>query len=268
MPKIMNHGTTSRSRRDLLAAALALLASTGSGMADAQGPSKGSNTLPIRTADPKVETGSASIDGRALAYRRAGTGPAVLLLHAAPAASDAKWGELLRRLGKRYTTVSVSTGDLAAAAGAPADGGSASGMAKAAVALARELKLERPFLVGSGTGAVVAYAVARSEPAAVRGLLLLDTLVPGIAPWKAEGTGAAWTMEASLNAAHNVPSETPLVLALGQKSPHAAQIANHAVALRAHGWSRIDTALVKLAGSDLVAEQTGPVAALVEKHAR
>jgi pimeloyl-ACP methyl ester carboxylesterase len=258
---------SSPSRRDVLAAALSILASTGSGMADAQDRSQQSK-VPIRTADPKIEAGSASIDGRPLPYRRAGTGPAVLLLHAASATSDAKWNDLLHRLGKRYTTVSVSTGDLAAAAGTPAGEGSASGMAKAVVALARSLQLERPFLVGSGAGAVVAYAVGRSEPAAVRGLMLLDTLVPGIAPWKAEGAGAAWTVEASLNASHNVPNETPLVMALGQKSPHAAQIANHAVALRAHGWSRIDTALVRMAGSDLVVDQVGPVGTLVEKHAR
>ena len=254
------------SRRDVLVAALSLLACTGSGMADAQGPSQ--QKVPIRTADPKIEDGSASIDGRPLPYKRAGTGPAVLLLHAASATADAKWNELLLRLGKRFTTVSVTTGDLAAAAGAPAGEGSASGQAKAVVALSKSLKLERPFLVGSGAGAVVAYAVARVEPASVRGLMLLDTLVPGIAPWKAEGTGAAWTMEASLNASHNAPNESPLVIALGQKSPHAAQIANHAVALRAHGWSRIDTALMRMAGSELVVDQLGPVATLVEKHAR
>jgi len=91
--------------------------------------------------------------------------------------------------------------------------------------------------------------------------------VPGIAPWKPEGEGAVWTTEASLNATHTVPNETPLVLALGQQSPHAAQIANHAVALRAHGWSRVDTALMRMAGTDLVVEQVGPVGSLVERHA-
>jgi len=234
-------------------------------MADAQDRSQ--QKAPIRTADPKIEEGSVPIDGRPLPFRRAGTGPSVLLLHSATATSDAKWDELLRRLGKRYTTVSVTTGDLAAASGTSGEG-SASAMAKVVVALSRSLQLERPFLVGGGAGAVVAYAVGRGEPSSVRGLMLLDTLVPGIAPWKAEGPGAAWTMEASLNASHNVPNETPLVVALGQKSPHAAQIANHAVALRAHGWSRVDTALMRMAGNDLVVEQVGPVGTLVERHAR
>lgn len=257
--------TPASSRRGVLAAAVVFLATTATGMADAQEPSR--NKAPIRSADPKIEDGSASIDGRPLPYRRAGTGPSVLLLHAASATADPKWNELLKRLGKRYTTVSVATGDLAAASGAPAEG-SASGMARAVVALCAALQLQRPFVVGSGAGAVVAYAVARSEPASVRGLMLLDTLVPGIPPWKAEGQGPAWSMDASLNASHNVPNETLLVLVLGQQSPHAAQIANHAVALREHGWSRIETALVRMAGREVVVDQVGPVGTLVERHAR
>jgi pimeloyl-ACP methyl ester carboxylesterase len=235
-------------------------------MAHAQGPSQ--QKPPIRTADPVVEDGSVSIDGRPLAFRRAGTGPALLLLHAASPAADAAWETLLKRLAKRHTVVGVTTQALAAAAGASAEG-SATGMARTVVALARALQIERPFLVGSGTGAVVAYAVGRSEPAALRGLVLLDTLVPGIAPWKGEGPGAAaWSVDASLNAAHNAPSELPLVLVLGQKSPHAAQIANHAVALREHGWRRIDTALVRMAGAEVVVDQVGPVGSLIERHAR
>lgn len=254
------------SRRDVLAASIAILATTASGMADAQDPSR--NKAPIRTADPKIEDGSVSIDGRPLPFRRAGTGPSVLLLRAASASSDAKWNELLQRLGKRYTAVGVTTDDLATASGGGSGEGSASGMAKAAMALVRSLKLQRPFVVGSGAGAVVAYAVGRGEPASVRGVMLLDTLVPGIAPWKAEAQGPAWSMDASLNASHNAPSDTPLVVAFGENSPHAAQIANHAVALREHGWSRIDTALVPMAGREVVVDQVGQVGSLIERHAR
>lgn len=53
-------------------------------------------------------------------------------------------------------------------------------------------------------------------------------------------------------------TDTPLLVAAGEKSPYAAR--------REHGWSRVDTALVTMAGKDVVTERAYEVGDLIEKR--
>ena len=50
-------------------------------------------------------------------------------------------------------------------------------------ALASKLGLSRPFVVGHDMGGIVAYTLGRAHPDAVRGVMLVEIPLPGIAPW-------------------------------------------------------------------------------------
>jgi len=53
-------------------------------------------------------------------------------------------------------------------------------------------------------------------------------------------------------------TDTPLLVAVGEKSPYAAR--------RERGWSRVDTALVTMAGKDVVTERADEVGDLIEQR--
>lgn len=246
--------------------ALTALVAMATPFAHAQGPSL--TAPPVLTPDPRIEPGSLTLEGRTLDYQRAGAGPGIVIVHGGADASP--WKAIQLRLARRQTVVVVTLAALENTLPAPAAGAerSAASSAQALRQLIAALKFERPYLVGNDTGAVIAYAFARAQPASVRGVMLLDALVPGLEPWRTptRDSSRSWTTDARSNAAARDPTETPLVLALGEQSPNAAQIAVHSVALRDHGWSRVETTLMPRAARDLVAEQPDMVATLIERQ--
>jgi pimeloyl-ACP methyl ester carboxylesterase len=48
-----------------------------------------------------------------------------------------------------------------------------------------ELAFEPAFVVGHDIGAMVAYALGRAHPEAVRGVMLVETVIAGLEPWDA-----------------------------------------------------------------------------------
>lgn len=251
----------SRTRRNAVLTIVAAAAATTVGV---QGAS--AESAPILTRDPKLESVTVTVDGQQIAVLRGGAGPAIVLVHSAGQgkAAGSRWQELVTRLAKRGTVLSVALPALERAAGGR--NAEAAQLAKLLGKLVTTMGLEAPFVVANGAGVAVAYALARGAPAAVRGLVLLDTMVPGIAPLGASPHEHAWVADARRNAAHREATDQPLVFALGEKSPYASEIAMHAVALREHGWNRVYTALVPLAARDVVSENTAEVGELIEQH--
>jgi pimeloyl-ACP methyl ester carboxylesterase len=126
-------------------------------------------------------SGKASVNGTVLHYVRGGSGPAVILLHGFPQ-SWYEYHQVMPLLAQRFAVVAV---DLRGIGGSTATSGGydAANLAEDIRQLSQQLQLERPYLVGHDTGAIVAYAFARRFPDATRGVMLLDVPLPGIEPW-------------------------------------------------------------------------------------
>jgi pimeloyl-ACP methyl ester carboxylesterase len=123
-----------------------------------------------------------------LPYDEAGSGPAVILLHAG-VADRSMWSDLLPALAQEgFRAVAVDLpgfGDAPVAPGAQAPWNDV-------LATMNELGIERAAVVGNSFGAAVALRVAVVAPARVTALVLASTPVPSepsaelAAAWKAE----------------------------------------------------------------------------------
>jgi pimeloyl-ACP methyl ester carboxylesterase len=134
---------------------------------------------------------TASVNGITLHYVRGGKGPAVILIHGFPQ----DWFEyhaIMPRLAKQFTVIAI---DLRGVGGSTATPGGydAANMAEDVHQLAAALKLERVYVVGHDVGGHVAYAFVRRYPETTRGVMILDTPIPGIDGWdEIQGHPAMW----------------------------------------------------------------------------
>jgi len=151
--------------------------------------SLGGQSLSAQSADPTVAelganfvSATAQVKGITLHYVRGGTGPAVILLHGFPEDWYA-YHKVMPRLAKKFEIVAV---DLPGIGGSsPAPGGyDAASMAEDVHLLAQQLRLQRIYVVGHDVGGMVAYAFARRYPETMRGAMIFEAPLPGIAPWK------------------------------------------------------------------------------------
>lgn len=127
------------------------------------------------------------VNGTRMHYVRGGRGPALVLIHGFPEDWVA-YQAVLPRLVKSFTVVAVDLPGLGKSA--PANGGyDTANLARHIHALVETLKLERPYIVGHDLGAHVTYAYVRQFPDAVRGAMLLDTPMPGLAGAEEAGAG-------------------------------------------------------------------------------
>ena len=110
------------------------------------------------------------VDGRALAYRRAGDGPPLLLLHGGWSDGRA-WTPQLRGLADEFT---VLAWDAPGCGGSddPPEGTDLAGYADAVAGLVDALGLDAVHLGGASMGSVLALAVADRHPRRVRSLVL------------------------------------------------------------------------------------------------
>jgi pimeloyl-ACP methyl ester carboxylesterase len=124
---------------------------------------------------------SRPVDGFAVHYDRAGSGPAVVLLHGWPG-SRADHRDVATRLRDRADVVVPDLrgfGDSDRHERPPAETYSAEAQADSVCGLIDELGLDRPVIAGYDVGSRIAQAVARRRPGRVRALVLSPPL-PGI----------------------------------------------------------------------------------------
>lgn len=112
---------------------------------------------------------------------RGGDGPAIILIHGMPE----DWTEfraIMPRLAERFTVVAVDLPGIGKSEPA-ANGYDAASLAADIHALVEALELDQPYVVGHDLGGIVTYAYVRQFPASLRGAMILDVPVPGIAGW-------------------------------------------------------------------------------------
>ncbi len=133
------------------------------------------------------------VNGAGLHYVRGGQGPALILLHGFPQ----DWYEfhaIMPQLAERFTVIAVDLPGIGDSTAAPG-GYDAASMAENLRQLVSELKLGRVYIVGHDIGGHVAYAFARRFPPDTRGVMILDTPIPGMQGWtQIQGAPFMWHM--------------------------------------------------------------------------
>jgi pimeloyl-ACP methyl ester carboxylesterase len=269
---------------------------------------------------------TATVNGATLHYVRGGEGSPIILIHGFPQ----DWFEyqaIMPRLAKHFTVIAVDLRGIGGSKSAPG-GYDADNMAEDIDQLAATLKLQHVYLVGHDIGGQVAYALVRRHPQDIRGAMILDSPIPGVAGWdesmsgpavwhvgfmqvpglaeklvagrqaaylgyffgfskftpaeqahylKAYATPAqlhamfemyrAFPANVKVNAAQHGPNDVPLFLTTGDKSPFAAITSKMAEALRAGGFTHVETAVIPGAVHYDVQDQPDATATLIEQHA-
>ncbi|MFF8726981.1 alpha/beta fold hydrolase [Streptomyces sp. NPDC015171] len=118
-----------------------------------------------------------------------GPGPAVVLLHGL-AGHAGEWDVPARRLSERFRVVAVDQRGHGASERRPADVSRAAFVADVA-AVAEQLELERPVLIGQSLGGHTAMLTAAARPELVRALVLVEA-APGDPDPGSPGTIGAW----------------------------------------------------------------------------
>ena len=130
-----------------------------------------------------------AVNGTSLHYVRGGSGRAVILLHGFPE-DWVEYRSILSRLAERFTVVAIDLPGIGRSD--PASGGyDAANLAGHIRGLVQALELDRPYLVGHDLGAIVTYAYIRRFPDSLRGAMILDVPMPGLAGWD-ESTQGFW----------------------------------------------------------------------------
>ena len=117
------------------------------------------------------------VDGMRIAYTRAGTGPALMMLHGAPADSRV-WRWMLPDLSRDHTVVAWDAPGFGASSDID-DGWRTPQFAAVLAAFIAELRLDRPHVVGHSFGTMVALSFFERDPAVPASLILIG----GYAGW-------------------------------------------------------------------------------------
>lgn len=112
------------------------------------------------------------VGDRSIALRRAGTGPALLLLHGFPQTSIC-WEPMVERLRDRFTLLAP---DLPGFGGSdPAASADARTVGDTMVALLDELELDRVTVVGHDFGGAIAWSLGLTHPDRLDGLVVVNS---------------------------------------------------------------------------------------------
>lgn len=150
---------------------------------------KAQSAAELGVPPPGFSSANAQVNGTSLHYVRGGQGPAVILIHGFPE-DWVEYRAIMPSLAQRFTVVAVDLPGIGRSA--PANGGyDAANLAAHIHGLAETLKLDRPYVVGHDLGGLVTYAYVRRFPESLRGAMILDVPMPGLAGWD-EAVSGAW----------------------------------------------------------------------------
>jgi pimeloyl-ACP methyl ester carboxylesterase len=144
------------------------------------------------------------VDGQRIAYERAGTGPAVVLLHGYVGDGATTWRRQIDTLSDEFTVVAWD----APGAGGSSDPPESFGMAGYSDCLAgfiTRLGLERPFIVGLSFGGALAIDFCRRHPVVPKALVLASAYAGWAGSLSAEAT--ARRLRQALTLADLTPDE-------------------------------------------------------------
>jgi pimeloyl-ACP methyl ester carboxylesterase len=165
--------------------ALSVLAGCGIVVSQAQAQGRAS---PLATGLGRdFVSDTATVNGTTLHYVRGGKGPPLILIHGFPQ----DWFEyqgIMPRLAMRFTVIAVDLRGIGGSKATPGGYGAAN-MAEDIEQLVATLKLQHVYVVGHDIGGQVAYALVRRHPQDLRGAMILDSTIPGIAGWDESMSG-------------------------------------------------------------------------------
>jgi pimeloyl-ACP methyl ester carboxylesterase len=189
---------------------LVLLGYIRTGLAEGQPPMQ----LPAGFVSDTVK-----VNGAVIRYVKGGKGPAIVLLHGWPQ----DWSEfkgIMPNLAKNFTVVAL---DLRGIGGSVAESGGfeSTTLAEDVHGVASQLSLTNVYVVGHNLGGMVAYAYARLYPKEVRGVMIMESGLPGVSPWeKVTGNPGLWHINF-----HQTP-RIPEILISGRQEPYFREIFN------------------------------------------
>jgi pimeloyl-ACP methyl ester carboxylesterase len=148
-----------------------------------------SQSIANKPLDPSVAqlgdgfaSGLANVNGTTLHFVRGGMGPALVLLHGFPQ-DWYEWHKVMPRLAKQFTVIAVDLRGISESKATKA-GYESANLAEDIHQLVQQLKLNHVYVVGHDLGGQVAYALARLHPEDLRGVMVMETPIPGIDPWE------------------------------------------------------------------------------------
>jgi pimeloyl-ACP methyl ester carboxylesterase len=136
----------------------------------------------IGTAENGIESHTTEINGLKIHYLRAGSGPAVVLLHGYTQTSR-MWRPIMPLLAQQFTVIAPDLPGIGES-GIPATGPDMMSAADYIHGLVSSLGIKDACIVGHDIGLMVAYAYAAEFPTETEKLALLDALLPGVAGWE------------------------------------------------------------------------------------
>jgi pimeloyl-ACP methyl ester carboxylesterase len=141
-------------------------------------------SLPLGAEPPpgQIESRTAKIGDAQLHYLKAGSGPAVLLLHGY-AETSRMWHPLIPLLAKRFTVIAPDLPGIGDSS-IPAGDINMITAAENIHELVRSLGVKKAEVVGHDIGLMVAYAYAAKFPAETEKLVLMDAFLPGVEGWE------------------------------------------------------------------------------------
>lgn len=126
--------------------------------------------------DPEVQY--LTLAGKRYAYRRAGQGPPIILLHGLGETSRVFWRGLFSRLQSHYTLLALDIPGFGESEKPPGGYTPAAG-AEVVAGLLEHLNLEKPVLLGHSLGGIIATRFAIRYPADLSHLIIYSTPIPG-----------------------------------------------------------------------------------------
>ena len=129
-----------------------------------------------------IVSGSADVQGAKIHYLRAGSGPAVVLLHGYTQTSR-MWRPIIPLLARKFAVIApdlpgIGDSDI------PKDGLDMKTSAIRIHELVKSLGIQKARVVGHDIGLMVAYAYAAQFPADTEKLAVLDAFLPGVSGWE------------------------------------------------------------------------------------
>lgn len=118
-----------------------------------------------------------------------GRGPALVLLHGFPE-DWVEYKAIMPRLAKQFTVAAIDLPGVGRSS--PSNRGyEATAIAQLVKEVVKALGFEKPYLVGHDLGGVVTYAFVRRFGDTLRGAMIVDVPIPGLAGWD-EATAGFW----------------------------------------------------------------------------
>ncbi|MBB5060397.1 pimeloyl-ACP methyl ester carboxylesterase/heme-degrading monooxygenase HmoA [Granulicella aggregans] len=125
---------------------------------------------------PGIEEGTAEVNGQKIRFLRAGTGPALVLVHGYPE-SSLTWRKIMPELAKKFTVIAPDTRGTGQSS--LADGFSLEEVADDIYELVKTLGFEEVSLIGQDFGVQIVSAYAAKHRDAVAALVVIESPLSG-----------------------------------------------------------------------------------------